>query len=98
MELNSPKETTEHVMNHALTLQGIKDFVECLCDVFVQKRQTPLGRYKRLIKYVIETDEATLKFIKGFQEFFTLHPTLADIDQEVRILYAPKIFIPIGYF
>lgn len=86
------------VPNYVLLLQAMKDFVDCLCDVFKPKRQTPLGRYKRLILYVKPTDgDALKKFIEGFHSFFII-TNLNKIGTDAVIKYKENIYLPVGKF
>lgn len=80
-------------------LSMMKEFVECLYDVFPPKRQSPMGRYKRLLNQVMTSDEEMLnKFIGGFTDFFECNKNLKDVPRASLISYNENIFIPIGKY
>jgi hypothetical protein len=88
----------EKQVNGILILKAINEFVECLSDVFSQKRSTPFGRYKRLIKHIKSTDQAFERFAKGFLTFFQTNKKLNSVARNTAISYSNSIYIPIGFF
>ena len=100
LQLLMEMKKTLEVENDKKVLESMKEFVDCLCDVFKPNRQSPLGRYKRLIKYVsVEDTGAFEKFKKGFTEFFSIlggYNGGKNINENSKIFYNTNIFLPIG--
>lgn len=87
-------------------LDAIKLFVKDLCETFSSKTSVgPLALYGRMAEIVKPTDtESIMKFITGFEQFFTLHWTdivqgnYKNISDSAKIVYGTqnnKIYIPI---
>lgn len=89
-------------LRRKFALEAIQDFVLCLCDAFSPNRNSPLGRYKRIVKELRYTDVEILdnKLFKGFKLFFAKYPNLtkAKVDKAACVPYSKNIFIAVGAF
>src|SRR5271166_3759863 len=81
----------------AKAFQAIKDLTQQMTIVFVPKRQTPMGRYHRLLKSIKLSDVETVdKFLRGFAQFFEDFDLYKTVTVEALIPYNKTIFLPIG--
>jgi hypothetical protein len=86
----------EH-QDRAKAFDAIKDLTQQTTIVFAPKRQTPMGRYNRLLKNIKLSDFDTVdKFLRGFAQFFDDFDLYEPVPVEAIIPYNKTIFLPIG--
>jgi hypothetical protein len=79
-------------------LLAIKEFTSALCDTFSPKRQSPLGRYKRILQHIkVEDKQAVSKVVNGFATFFAEQNfSEGNLPLPAIIPYKEQMYIPIG--